>query len=137
MPIRNADCRRLPWSWRGPREPKRHAGAGRIVVAGITPERLIDRGERRSDTLQSGPRSRPGRRGKGTTVCYRWLNDAPLRKDERYIQVNWFSIETCGADGAVTLRAGFTSNLPVQRDTVAAMVAAGSWSSARESVRHC
>jgi hypothetical protein len=66
------------------------------------------------------------RRGKKwTTWRYRWLNDAPLRGDEKAIAVNWFDVEICDEKGAPTYRNSFISDLPVDRGNVAALVAAG------------
>ncbi len=65
------------------------------------------------------------RGSKRTTFRYRWLNDVPLRGDEKSILVNWFSVEICDARGVVTYRNSFISDLAVRRDNVAAMVAAG------------
>lgn len=62
---------------------------------------------------------------KRVTYRYRWLNDVPLRGDEKSIQVNWFAIEIVDAKGVVTYRNSFISDLPVHRDNVAAMAAAG------------
>lgn len=62
---------------------------------------------------------------KRATYRYRWLNGVPLRGDEKSIEVNWFAIEICDAKGVVTYRNSFISDLPVSRDNVAAMAAAG------------
>ncbi len=77
---------------------------------GIIPETLIER----------------HRRGKiWTTYRYQWLNKVPLRGDAKAIEVNWFSVEISRADGMVTYRNSFITDLPVGADTVAALVAAG------------
>ena len=66
------------------------------------------------------------RRGKQwTTYRYQWLCDVPLRGDAKAINVNWFTIEIINQDGAVTYRNSFVTDLPVTRDTVAALAAAG------------
>lgn len=78
--------------------------------AGITPETLTKR----------------HRRGKvWTTYRYQWLCGVPLRGDAKAIEVNWFSVEIARADGTVTYRNSFITDLPVGRDNVEAMAAAG------------
>ena len=62
---------------------------------------------------------------KRVTYRYRWLNDVPLRGDEKSITVNWFAIEIVDAKGTVTYRNSFISDLAVHRGNVAAMAAAG------------
>ena len=67
-----------------------------------------------------------GRIGKKRmTYRYRWLNDMPLRGDEKSMTVNWFGIEIVDAKDTVTYRNSFISDPPVHRDNVAAMAAAG------------
>jgi hypothetical protein len=66
------------------------------------------------------------RRGKQwTTYRYQWLCDVPLRDDAEALHVNWFMIEIINHDGAVTYRNSFITDLPIARDTVAALAAAG------------
>ena len=66
------------------------------------------------------------RRGKKQAVFrYRWLNGVPLRGDDKSIAVNWFSVVIGDGKGAVTYRNSFATDLAVDRDNVAAMVAAG------------
>ena len=79
------------------------------ILTGIKPETLTEQ-------VQCGR--------KRTTFRYRWLNDVPLRGNEKSRLVNWFSVEICDARGVVTYRNSFISDLAVRRDNVAAMVAA-------------
>jgi hypothetical protein len=66
------------------------------------------------------------RRGKKrTTFRYRWLNEVPLRGDEKSMTVNWFEIEIRDAKGVVTYRNSFISDLAVHRGNVADMASAG------------
>ena len=66
------------------------------------------------------------RRGKQwTTYRYQWLCDVPLRGDAEALHVNRFMIEIINHDGAVTYRNSFVTDLPIARDTVAALAAAG------------
>jgi len=51
--------------------------------------------------------------------------DVPLRGDDKAIEVNWFSIEIADAEGTVTYRNSFVTDLPVDKANVAAMAAAG------------
>jgi len=68
-------------------------------------------------------RTRRGRQW--TTYRYQWLCNVPLRGDAKAINVNWLMIEIVNHDGTVTYRNSFITNLPVTRDTVAALAAAG------------
>ena len=66
------------------------------------------------------------RRGKQwSTFRYQWLCDVPLRGDAKAITVNWLMIEIRNADGEVSYRNSFITDLPVSRDNVAALAAAG------------
>ena len=66
------------------------------------------------------------RRGKQRTCYrYRWMCGVPMRGDDKAINVNWFSIEISNRDGKVTYRNSFITDLPVTRDNVPAMSAAG------------
>jgi hypothetical protein len=70
--------------------------------------------------------SRKVRRGKQwVTHRYQWLADVPLRGDARTISVNWLMIEISDAAGSVTYRNSFITDLPVNRDAVAELAAAG------------
>ena len=73
------------------------------------------------DTLTE--RHRHGK--KWTTYRYQWLCGVPLRGDAKAMDVNWFGVEIADAKGKVTYRNSFVTDLPVGRDNVAAMVAAG------------
>ncbi len=53
------------------------------------------------------------RRGKRTTVLYRWMTAVPLRASDDAIAVNWFSIETRNAAGKRTYTNSFVTDLPV------------------------
>jgi hypothetical protein len=66
------------------------------------------------------------RRGKQWTTCrYQWLCNVPLRGDAKAITVNWLMIEILNADAAVIYRNSFITDLPVSRDLVADLAAAG------------
>jgi hypothetical protein len=66
------------------------------------------------------------RRGKQwSTYRYRWLCDVPLRGDAKAITVSWLMIEILNADGEVTYRNSFVTDLPVGRDNVAELAACG------------
>ena len=94
-------------------------------LTGITLETLTDQDAPRTGAGR-GDRSAKVRIGKKrTTYRYRWLNDVPLRGDEKSMTVNWFSIEICDAKGGVTYRNSFISDLAVHAGNVAAMAAAG------------
>jgi hypothetical protein len=56
---------------------------------------------------------------------YQWLCGVPMRGDDKAINVNWFTIEITNQDGKLTYRNSFITDLPVIRDNVAAMAAAG------------
>lgn len=73
------------------------------------------------DTLTE--RRRHGK--KWTTYRYQWLCGVPLRGDAKAMDVNWFGVEITDAKGKVTYRNGFITDMPVGRDNVVAMVAAG------------
>jgi hypothetical protein len=77
---------------------------------GITPDVLIQK----------------NRRGKPwASHRYQWLCEVPLRGDAKAITVNWLMIEILNARGEVSYRNSFITDLPVSRDTVAALAAAG------------
>jgi hypothetical protein len=66
------------------------------------------------------------RRGKQwSTHRYQWLCGVPLRGDAKAITVNGLMIEICNADGEVTYRNSFITDLPVGRDNVAALAGCG------------
>ena len=70
--------------------------------------------------------TRKVRRGKQwTTYRYQWLRDVPLRGDAKAITVNWLMIEVLNADGDVTYRNSFITDLPVSRENVADLAACG------------
>jgi hypothetical protein len=56
---------------------------------------------------------------------YRWLTDVPLRDGADAMPVNWLSIEITNAKGKLTYRNSFVTDLPVDRDSVAELAAAG------------
>jgi hypothetical protein len=56
---------------------------------------------------------------------YRWLCDVPLRGDAAAMTVNWLIIEIANADGKVTYRNSFITDLPVGRDNVVELAACG------------
>jgi hypothetical protein len=49
----------------------------------------------------------------------------PLRGDAKAINVNWSMIEIVNHEGAVTYRDNFITDLPIRRDSVAALATAG------------
>ena len=49
----------------------------------------------------------------------------PLRGDAKAITVNWLMIEVLNADGDVTYRNSFITDLPVSRGNVAELAASG------------
>ena len=59
------------------------------------------------------------------THRYRWLSDVPLRDGDDAMKVNWLEIEIHDADGNVTYRNSFITDLPVNRDNVAELTACG------------
>jgi hypothetical protein len=66
------------------------------------------------------------RRGKRwTTYRYQWLCDVPLRGDAKAMTVNWLMIEILDADGEVTYRNSFITDMPVNRENVAELAACG------------
>jgi hypothetical protein len=66
------------------------------------------------------------RRGKRwTTYRYQWLCNVPLRGDAKAITVNWLMIEILDADGEVTYRNSFITDMPVNRENVAEFAACG------------
>ena len=66
------------------------------------------------------------RRGKQwTTYRYQWLYDVPLRGDAKAITVNWLMIEVLNADGDVTYRNSFITDLSISGANVAELAASG------------
>ncbi len=66
------------------------------------------------------------RRGKRwTTYRYQWLCDVPLRGDVKAITVNCLMIEILDADGELTYRNSFITDMPVNRENVAELAACG------------
>lgn len=56
---------------------------------------------------------------------YRWMEGAPLKDGEEALRVNWLEIEIAKANGKVTYRNSFVTDLPVNRNTVVDLVACG------------
>jgi hypothetical protein len=56
---------------------------------------------------------------------YRWINKVPLRDSKDALDVNWFEVTIQNADGKITYRNSFVTDLPVDRDNVAEMAACG------------
>ena len=50
---------------------------------------------------------------------YRWMTDLPIRDGDDALRVNWLEIVSSKADGTVTYRGAFVTNLDVDRGTVA------------------
>jgi hypothetical protein len=70
--------------------------------------------------------TRTVRRGKQwTTYRYQWLCDVPLRGDAKAMTVNWLMIEILNADGEVTYRNSFITDMAVNRENVAELAACG------------
>ena len=68
----------------------------------------------------------PVKRGKARfTHTYRWMEGVPLRDGDDAMTVNWLEMEIADATGKVTYRNSFVTDLPVDADTVAELVAAG------------
>jgi hypothetical protein len=68
----------------------------------------------------------PVKRGrKRFTYRYRWLSGVPLRDGDDALKVNWLEIEIHDADGNVTYRNSFITDLPISRDNVAELAACG------------
>jgi len=73
------------------------------------------------------------KRGKRTTMVYRWLSDVPLRGTEDALKVNWFSVEIFNGKGRRTpgqargrlYHNSFVTDLPVTADTVSELAACG------------
>ena len=59
------------------------------------------------------------------TYRYRWLTGVPLREGADALAVNWLSLEIVDAAGKTTYRNSFVTDLPVGRETVAELAAAG------------
>ena len=56
---------------------------------------------------------------------YRWLLDIPLRDGKDALAVNWFEIEITNAEGKITYRNSFVTDLPVSAENVAELAACG------------
>jgi hypothetical protein len=56
---------------------------------------------------------------------YRWMEGVPLRDGKDALIVNWLEIEIAKPNGKVTWRNSFVTNLPVNRQTAADLVACG------------
>ena len=70
--------------------------------------------------------TRTVRRGKQwATYRYQWLCNVPLRGDAKAITVNWLMIEILDADGEVTYRNSFITDMAVNRENVAELAACG------------
>jgi len=66
------------------------------------------------------------KRGKTrVTHRYRWLCDVPLRDGQDSLHVNWLEIEITNADGKVTYRNSFVTDLPVSKENVVEIVQCG------------
>ena len=59
------------------------------------------------------------------THRYRWLEGVPLRDGRDALVVNWLEIEIIDADGKVTYRNSFVTDLPVNTDNVAELAECG------------
>jgi hypothetical protein len=65
------------------------------------------------------------KRGKRTTMVYRWLADVPLRDSADALPVTWFSIEMFDGKGKRTYHNSFMTDLPVSAGNVADLAACG------------
>src|SRR5258705_5963628 len=66
------------------------------------------------------------KRGKKHSIFrYRWISDVPLRDGKDALHVNWFEIEILNAEGDVTYRNSFITDLPVRPDSVVELAACG------------
>jgi hypothetical protein len=65
------------------------------------------------------------KRGKRTTMVYRWLADVPLRDSEEALKVTWVSVELFNDKGKRTYGNNFVTDLPVTAGTVAELAACG------------
>lgn len=79
-------------------------------LTGITPDEHCERRKRGRERF---------------TYRYRWMEDVPLREGAGALAVNWLSIEIVNAAGKTTYRNSFVTDLPVRRETVAELAAAG------------
>ena len=101
----------------------------------LRPSRLVLRARRAAGSaasvigcllLPSRAMTQKVRRGKRwTTYRYQWLCDVPLRGDVKAITVNCLMIEILDADGELTYRNSFITDMPVNRENVAELAARG------------
>ncbi len=71
-------------------------------------------------------RSRNVKRGKSFfTYTWRWMLGLPIRHGKDPLEVNWLEITIRDANGKVTYRNSFITDLPVDADTVEDFAAAG------------
>ncbi|KKL80221.1 hypothetical protein LCGC14_2006930 [marine sediment metagenome] len=58
-------------------------------------------------------------------LTYRYVNQVPLKDDEKSIEVNWVEITITNDEGKVTFRTAFISSYFINEDNVAQLVEAG------------
>jgi hypothetical protein len=73
--------------------------------------------DQRVDRIRSGQ--------KWVSHRYQWLSGVPLRGDKKAMTVNWLMIEVSDANGKVTYRNSFITDLDVRRENVAELAAGG------------
>jgi hypothetical protein len=66
---------------------------------------------------------------------YLWMCDLPLRDGEDALRVNWLSIEIADANGKVTYRNSFVTDLPVDRVNVVEIYSCIDWLAAADGLR--
>ena len=70
--------------------------------------------------------SKPVKRGKQrATHAWRWLNAVPIRDGEDALMVNWLELTIRNANGEITYRNSFVSDLPIDASRVEGMAEAG------------
>ncbi len=70
--------------------------------------------------------SKPVKRGKQrATHAWRWLNAVPIRHGEDALMVNWLGLTIRNANGEITYRNSFVSDLPIDASRVEGMAEAG------------
>jgi hypothetical protein len=104
-------------------EAVREAGGQFLFVCKPDSHPAIE--EFRAGIVLDEKRERVRRGRRYATHRYRWLCDVPLRADAKAMSVNWLEIEITDAEGAITYRNSFITDLPVTAATVAELAACG------------
>ena len=79
----------------------------------------------RTGVVLDEPKNAVKRGSRRFTWRYRWMNEVPLRGDERAMMVNWLMIEIIDPTGKITHRNSFITDPPVDRGNVIEMAARG------------